>query len=170
MPVLETDRLVLRRLTEGDAAFVLALLNDPDWLRNIGDRGVRSLEEARDYIRTSPMAMYARHGFGLYGVAAKDEAGALVGICGLVKRDGLQDIDIGFAFLPAGRGKGYAHEAAAATLAHGRDVIGLKRIVAIASPDNEPSIRLIRKLGLAFDRMVRLTDDDQEIELYAIDF
>jgi RimJ/RimL family protein N-acetyltransferase len=170
MPVLETDRLVLRRLTEDDAAFVLALLNDPGWLRNIGDRGVRSLADAGDYIRMSPMAMYARHGFGLYGVAAKVEADALVGICGLVKRDGLQDIDIGFAFLPAGRGQGYAHEAAAAVLAHGRDVVGLERVVAIVSPDNEPSIRLIRKLGLAFDRMVRLTDDDQEIELYAIDF
>jgi RimJ/RimL family protein N-acetyltransferase len=169
MPILETPRLILRHLTEADDAFILALLNDPGWLRNIGDRGVRSLEDARRYIRESPMAMYRRHGFGLYGVEAKGE-GELLGICGLVRRDGLQDIDIGFAFLPSGRGKGYAFEAAEAVLAHGRDVVGLRRIVAIVSPGNESSIRLIGKLGLSFDRMARLTEGGEEIELHAVDF
>ncbi|MFI4982343.1 MAG: GNAT family N-acetyltransferase, partial [Nevskiales bacterium] len=116
MKVLETERLVLRRLVAEDAPFILELLSDPSWLRFIGDKGVRNLDDARLYIRIGPAAMYARLGHGLYLTELKD-GGIPIGLCGLIKRDTLDDVDIGFAFLPQYRGQGYAREAAAATLA-----------------------------------------------------
>src|SRR5678815_4161900 len=123
MSVIETDRLILRRFTAEDAPFILELLNEPSWLRFIGDKGVRTLGDARDYIRKGPVAMYARYGFGLE-VAALKESGLPIGMCGLIKRDTLEDIDIGFAFLPRFWGKGYAHEAAAATMEYGKGTLG----------------------------------------------
>jgi ribosomal-protein-alanine N-acetyltransferase len=167
--VLETDRLVLRRLGLEHAAFILELVNDPSWLRFIGDKGVRSLDDARGYLVAGPMAMYERHGFGLYFVELR-EGGVALGMCGLIKRDALDDVDIGFAFLPGFRGKGYAAEASAAVMAYGRSVIGLDRIVAITSPDNDNSIRLLEKLGLKFERMLLLAGDDTETKLFAHDY
>ena len=158
MTVIETPRLRLRRLTPEDAPFVLELVNDPDWLRHIGDRGVRNLDDARDYLLRGPIRMYAERGFGLYLVERKED-GAPAGICGLIKRDALEDVDVGFAFLPAFRGMGYALEAAAATLEHGRGTLGLPRIVAIVSPENHASIRLLEKLGMSRQRETRLTPD-----------
>lgn len=166
MFVLDTPRLVLRRLEPGDADFILALLNDPDWLRFIGDRGVRTPDDARAYLLRGPIASYARHGFGLWRVERKED-GAPAGICGLVDRDGLDDVDVGFAFLPAFRGKGYAFEAASATLAHARDALGLSRVLAIVSPDNARSIALLEKLGLRFERTMTLPGDDEEVGVYA---
>jgi [ribosomal protein S5]-alanine N-acetyltransferase len=166
--VLETDRLILRRLSFDDGAFILQLLNDPAWLRFIGDKGVRNLEDARNYIVTGPMDMYARLGFGLYLTERKSD-GAPIGICGLIKRDALEDVDIGFAFLPAFRGKGYAREAAAAVMEHARSAFGLRRLVAITSPDNEASIRLLEKLGLRFEASMSLADDSHEVSLFAAD-
>jgi RimJ/RimL family protein N-acetyltransferase len=166
MRVLETERLVLRWLSADDAEFMLALLNDPAWLRFIGDRGVRTLEGARDYIVNGPMAMYSRFGFGLYATEIK-ETGAVAGLCGLVKRDGLDDVDIGFAFLPAYRSQGYAYEAASATMAYARDTLGLERIVAITSEDNHSSGRLLEKIGLRFEKMVQLPNDGEVLRLFA---
>ena len=166
MKVLETERLVLRRLTAEDAAFILELLNDPAWIRLIGDRGVRTLEAAREYISNNLLAMYERHGFGLYLTELKGE-GVPVGICGLIKRDSLEDVDVGFAFLPGFRGRGYGYESAAAVLEYGRRAFGLKRIVDITSPDNELSARLLEKLGFNFERTVRLSGDDEEVCLFA---
>jgi RimJ/RimL family protein N-acetyltransferase len=166
--VRETERLVLRRLVAEDAAFIRELVNEPAWLRFIGDRGLRTLEDARHYIAAGPQAMYARFGFGLYLVALKDSV-TPVGICGLLKRDTLDDVDIGFALLERHGGRGYAREAAEAAVAHARDDLGLKRLVAIASPENERSLRLLEKLGLRFERMVRLTPDRPESVLYARD-
>ena len=140
MKVLETERLVLRRFDTGDAQFILELVNDPDWLRFIGDKSVRNLEDARGYIQKGPVDMYARHGFGLYCVELKSDA-TPIGMCGLLKRDTLEDVDIGFAFLPRFRSQGYGHEAALATLAYGAHVLGLKRIVATTTPDNDASGR-----------------------------
>lgn len=165
MIIAETERLTLRRLTVDDAEFVLALLTDPAWLRFIGDKGVRTLEDARSYIENGPVAMYERFGFGLYVTERKTD-GVPMGMCGLIKRDGLDDVDIGFAFLPAYWGRGYAFEAATAVLDYGRTVIGLARIVAITSPDNESSARLLEKLGLRFDRMIRLSPDAKEDRLF----
>jgi RimJ/RimL family protein N-acetyltransferase len=163
--VCTTDRLLLRRLTGDDAAFVLEQLNEPSFIRNIGDRGVRTLDDARAYIADGPVAMYARHGFGLYLVTLKDTA-TPIGMCGLLKRDTLEDVDIGFAFLPRYWGKGYALEAASAVMAYGRDVLGIKRIVAITSLDNESSIRLLKKIGLTFDRMIRLPGGEADGKLF----
>jgi RimJ/RimL family protein N-acetyltransferase len=168
MKVLETDRLVLRRMSIEDAEFMLGLLNEPSWLRFIGDRGVRTLEEARAYILKGPVDMYDRLGFGLYLTELKGER-VPIGICGLVKRDFLADVDIGFALLPGFWGQGYAYEAAAAVMAHGKAALGLKRIVAITNPENHSSIRLLEKLGLQFDRMIRATADGPEIRLFTWD-
>jgi RimJ/RimL family protein N-acetyltransferase len=167
--VLETDRLVLRRLTVDDDVFILELLNDPSWLRFIGDRGVRTLDDARNYISRNLIAMYERLGFGLYLTELKGE-GIPVGICGLIKRDSLDDVDIGFAFLPEFRREGYAYESASAVVEYGKRAFGLKRIVAITSPDNYGSIRVLEKLGFNSEGMVKLTDDGGEVSLFASDF
>jgi RimJ/RimL family protein N-acetyltransferase len=171
LKVIETDRLNLRRLSDDDAEFILELLNDPSFLRFIGDKGVRTLDDARDYILNGPVDMYNRLGFGLYLTELK-ESGVPVGICGLIKRDSLEDVDIGFAFLPRFWAKGYAYESASAVMAYGKTVLGLKRIVAITSPDNYASGRLLEKLGLRFERMIQLSKvlkDAPEVRLYASD-
>jgi ribosomal-protein-alanine N-acetyltransferase len=166
--VIETERLTLRELSERDAAFVLELLNDADFKRNIADRGVRTLEDARQYIEHRFAASYRRHGFGLWLVETKD-AGAPAGICGLVKREELPGVDVGYAFLPAFRSKGYAHESAAAVLRHAREVHGLGRLYAIVNPDNAGSIRVLEKLGMKFERMHRPSGEGAEIKLFSTD-
>jgi RimJ/RimL family protein N-acetyltransferase len=168
MNVLETERLVLRRMTEADAAFVLGLLNEPSFLHFIGDRHVRTLDAAREYIVNGPMASYARHGFGLYLTLRKQD-GVPIGICGLLKRDTLDDVDIGFALVPAFWSQGYASEAARAMFAFGIDVLELPRIVAVVNPDNDASIRVVGKLGLRFSRMVRLAHGEPELKLFSSD-
>ena len=166
MIVLETERLILRWLSAEDAAFILALVNDPAWLQFIGDRGVRTLEDARGYILNGPVAMYHRVGFGLYLVELKPSA-TPIGLCGLIERAGLADIDIGFAFLPAFCGQGYAYESASAMLTYAQDTVGLKRVVAITAPDNQRSIALLTKLGLSFVDVLRLGEDQPEVMLFA---
>lgn len=166
-PVLETPRLVLRRFTPNDATFAMALVNDPAWIANIGERNVHSLEDARAYLEKGAIAMYAREGFGLYAVVLKD-SGTTIGMCGLVKRAGLDDVDIGFAFLPEYRGLGYAVESAEAVRDYATVTLGLKRLVAIVSPANQPSIRLLEKLGFRYESPVKLPGDDEEISLYAL--
>jgi RimJ/RimL family protein N-acetyltransferase len=165
LKVVETDRLILRRLSPEDAEFILKLLNEPSWLRFIGDKGIRTIEDARDYILKGPVEMYSRLGFGLYLVELKDE-GLSIGICGLIKRDSLKDVDIGFAFLPKYWGQGYASEAASAVMDYGRATLGLKRIVAITSVDNDSSAKLLEKLGFRFEGMLRLANDSAEVRLY----
>lgn len=163
--VCDTERLLIRQLTPDDAAFILRLLNEPSFLQNIGDRGVRTLQDARNYILTGPMASYAQHGFGLFRVELKD-TGAPIGLCGLLKRDYLQDVDIGFAFLPQFWSKGYAYESAAAMMTFGRETLGLTRIVAITAPDNQGSMRVLRKIGLEFERMIRRPNETEETRLF----
>lgn len=163
----ETERLRLRELNETDAAFILELLNEPGWLRYIGDRGIRTLDGARQYIVNGPVAMYRKHGFGLYAVVGKHEPGEPLGVCGLIKRDALDDVDIGFAFLARHGGCGYAVESAAAVLDHARRVLRLPRIVAITAVDNHASMRLLERIGLRFEKMVTLPGDDEEIRLYS---
>jgi [ribosomal protein S5]-alanine N-acetyltransferase len=164
--LLGTPRLELRRLCEDDAPFMLELLNDPSFIRNIGDRGVRTAGEARDYISQGPMASYARFGFGLYLVERREPRTPL-GICGILKRDQLPEPDIGFAFLPAYWSQGYAREAADAVKAHARDTLALPRLLAIVSPTNDSSIRLLEKLGFTFTSMTRLTPEADEVKLYS---
>lgn len=166
MKVLETDRLVLRRLTIDDAEFVLRHLNDPSFHRFIGDRGVRTIEEARKYILDGPIASYQQHGYGIYLVEIQD-SGEQIGTCGLVNRQGMEDVEIGFALLPQYWSQGYAAEAAQAVMVYAREELRLERIVAIANPGNERSFKLLEKLGLRFDRMIRLSEDDSEIKLFS---
>jgi [ribosomal protein S5]-alanine N-acetyltransferase len=164
--VLQTERLVLRQLNAGDAPFILRLLNEPSWLRNIGDRGVHNLDDARRYIETGPVDMYERLGFGLYQVrlSAND---APIGICGLLKRSTLDDVELGFAFFPEYWGNGYALESSAAVLSHGRNELGLSRIVAVIAPANDASRRVLEKTGFGFERPVKLETGGEELLLYA---
>jgi len=165
---LETKRLILRELTAEDAPFMLALLNDPDWLRFIGDRGIRTAAAAGAYILSGPVAMYRRLGFGLWQVALKDATP--IGVCGLIKRETLDHVDLGFAFLPGFRGRGYAYEAARASLEYGRNILGLERIVATTALDNDASGRLLEKLGLKFERIIRPAVDRPDLKLYGVRF
>jgi RimJ/RimL family protein N-acetyltransferase len=166
MTVLTTTRLSLRRLSLSDAGFIVELLNDPAFLRFIGDKAVRSDEDARQYILDGPVASYERYGYGLWLVELK-ESGQPVGMCGLLKRESLPDADIGFAFLPAYRSQGYAFEAASAVLDYGRTEFGLKRILAITNADNAGSIRVLEKIGMRFERMITVSDGAPEIQLLA---
>ncbi len=166
--MIETERLTIRPFTNDDAEFVLRLLNDPDFIRHIADRGVRTLSQSCDYLAAGPLASYAKHGFGLWRVARKDDD-VPIGMCGLLKRDALEHVDVGYAFLPEHRGRGFAREAVVATLAHARDVVRLARVVAIVSPGNAPSIRLLESLGFGFERMVRIAPDGEELKLFGVD-
>lgn len=159
MTVLETQRLRIAHLCESDAAFVLELLNEPAFLRDIGDKGVRSEADARAYIVEGPAASYVRHGFGLYRVDLKSN-GEPIGICGFVKREVLEHADLGYAFLARHWSKGYALEATSATLAHGCNHLGLDPILAITSLDNDRSIRVLDKLGFRFERIESLAGFD----------
>jgi RimJ/RimL family protein N-acetyltransferase len=163
--VIRTARLVLRQLELGDSRFILELLNEAGFLRFIGDKGVRTVADAREYIQKGPMDSYLRHGFGLYAACLRD--GGPIGICGLVKRDGLEDVDVGFAFLSRYTGRGYAVEAAGAVLAHAHRELQIRRVVAITAPDNSGSIAVLEKIGLKFERRVRLADESPELNLYA---
>ena len=160
---LDTERLELLPFTEGDADFVFRLLNEPSFLRYIGDRGVHDLESARRYIEDGPVASYARHGHGLMRVVRRADGEAL-GMCGVLKRDTLPDADIGFSFFPAFWAQGYALESARAVMRQARDALGVGRILAITSQDNEPSMRLLGKLGFRFDKMV--TMGTEELRLF----
>jgi len=166
MRVLETDRLTLRWLAVEDAEFILRLLNEPSFLRFIGDKGLRTIDDARDYILNGPVNSYERFGFGLYLTALK-ETQVPIGICGLLKRDSLADVDVGFAFLPQFWKQGYAFESAAAVMAYGRNTFGLDRIVAITSPGNDQSIKVLVKLGLRFESTIKLSEDGPDVELFA---
>jgi ribosomal-protein-alanine N-acetyltransferase len=163
--VIETERLILRKFTLEDAPFVLELVNTPAWLQFIGDRNVHTVEEAENYLRNGNLKSYVEHGFGFYLVATKENNEA-IGMCGMVKRDSLEDIDIGFAFLPNSIGKGYGYEAASATLDYGLNVLKLGRIVAIVDPENANSIALIKKIGLKYEKMVQISTNDIELMLF----
>ncbi len=166
--VLETRRLRLRRLSIADDGFMLALLNEPSFIANIGDRGVRTLEDARRYIEQGAVASYAAHGYGLYLVELR-ETGEPIGICGLVKRDYLADADVGFALLPRFWSQGYACESAAAVKAHAFETLGLPRVLAIASPGNAGSIRVLEKIGLRFRATMRPPNDATDVSLFSSD-
>ena len=168
MNVIETERLNLREMSERDAAFVLEVLNDPGFIRFVGDRGVRTAEDAARYIDERFAESYRQNGFGLWLVETKD-GGEPVGICGLLKRKDLGVVEVGYAFLPQFRARGYAFEAASAALRHAREVLGLPRLYAVVNPDNAVSIRVLEKLGMKFERAVRLLGEESDIKLFSTD-
>ena len=166
MTVLETERLSLRELTVDDAGFILTLLNEPSFLRYIGDKKVRNLDDARQYILNGPVASYERHGFGLNCVELR-ETHTPIGMCGLLKRDELPNPDIGFALLPDFWSKGFAFEAAQAVLKDARERLKIQRILAITSLDNEASINLLQRLGFSFDEVVQMAPDRESLRLFS---
>jgi len=161
--VLETERLTLRWLDIKDAPFILELVNDPAWIQFIGNKGVRTLEDATNYIVNGPIDMYNKLGFGLYLVERKEDLTPL-GMCGLIKRDSLEDVDIGFAFLEEFRSKGYGYESASAVIDYGVQNLGLKRIVAITTIDNIHSGKLLEKVGLKFEEII--SDSGEDLKLF----
>ena len=163
--VLETDRLFLRRLSTNDVAFIVELLNEPSFIRNIGDKGVRTTADASKYLLTGPIASYEQFGFGLYLAELRD-SGIPIGICGLLKRESLDDADIGFAFLERFWGHGYAFEAASAVMDYGRRLLRLPRIVAITAPDNQASIKVLEKICLRFEKMISLPGYKEDSMLF----
>ena len=167
MSQLETQRLILRRLNAGDAPFILTLLNEPSFIRYIGDKSVRDLEGAQQYILNGPVASYDRHGFGLNLVELR-ESQTPIGICGLLKRDELPDPDIGFALVPDFWNKGFAFEAATAVLQDARARLSVERILAITSLDNEASINLLERLGFKFEKVTQLTAGGEQVRLFTL--
>ena len=168
MSIIETDRLILSEFSLDDAPFILEMLNDPGWLEFIGDRGVRTLDDAHGYIKRRLLDSYEKLGYGLYLAKLKNE-GIPIGTCGLLKRDYLDDLDIGYAFLPEFRGKGYAFESASAIIEYGKEKLGLKRILAFTNANNSRSIKLLKRLGLGFEKVFEMPDDEGEVELYGRD-
>ena len=165
--MLETERLIINKFSVDDAAFVLELLNTPDWLAFIGDRNVHTLDDAKQYILTGALTSYDRFGFGPYIVKLKSN-NVPIGICGLYKRDALPDVDIGFAFLPAYAGKGYGYESASAVLTYAKTVLGLTRMTGITKPTNQNSIRLLEKMGLRFEKKISFGNNGQESLLFGM--
>ena len=185
---LETERTIIREIVESDAEFILDLLNQPSFIKYIGDRNVRNVEQAREFIENRYRQSYREHGFGLYMVELKAEFDTLndesvsafeiqnpkskiqnraIGICGFVKRDTLPDADIGFAFLPQFCKQGYALESAVAIMEYGRDILGLKRVLAITTQDNDSSGKLLEKLGFKFENLIKMPTNDEELKLFS---
>jgi RimJ/RimL family protein N-acetyltransferase len=167
MKILETQRLRLRTITPDDAAFYYELVNDPTWIEHIGDKGIRSVEGARIAIIDGPCAMQQRHGHSLYVMERKSDGQAL-GLCGLIKRDSLPEVDIGYAIRPAYFGQGYTYEAASAVVEYARDVLGMKRLMGITNPNNTVSIKLLAKLGLTFIEHKPLPPDNRPTNIYRL--
>ena len=166
MNIIETNRLILRKFIIDDAGFVLELLNSPSWLKYIGDRNVKNLEDAKNYISDKLISSYIKNGFGLYEIILKKD-NIPVGMCGLIKRDTLENIDLGFALSPVFTGNGYAFEAAFATLNYAKTVLKLERIIAITTTENKNSIKLLKKLKFVFEKMVLLSNEEEELMLFS---
>lgn len=164
MTILDTERLRLRPISVGDAEFIIALLSDPDFVRYIGDRGVRTVDQAAEYIRNGPKGLSASFGWRLWLITIRETA-TPIGTCALLKREAMDDVEIGYALMPQFRSQGYALEAASAVARHAREALGLMRLAAIVNPDNAASIRVLEKLGMRHCGMIRLAEQDPEVML-----
>ena len=168
MIVCRTERLHLRELSADDAAFIMELVNEPAWLRFIGDRNVHSLDDARGYIEKGPIVSYGRNGFGLWAVELS-ASGEPIGMCGLVRRQALEHVDLGFALLSRHGGHGYARESAAAAVERARDDFHLRKLVAITDLDNVPSQKVLTSVGFRYDRLIHWTETGEDLALYEQD-
>ncbi len=164
--IAETERLIISRFSIKDAPFFLELVNSPQWIKYIGDRNIKTIAQAEQRIINGHLKSYETHGFGFYKVELKASK-KTIGTCGLIKRDTLEDVDIGFAFLPDYEGKGYGYESSKAILKLAKEVFKLKKVIAITLPTNQPSIHLIEKLGLSFQKKVKPFENDEELLLFA---
>lgn len=163
---LETKRLIIRELTIKDAPFFFELVNDPDWKRFIGDRNVKVLKDAEDYLTQRIIPSYTNWGFGFYAVLEKGQQKP-IGVTGFIKRDELEFPDVGFAFLPIGRGKGFAYESTQAMMEHGVKNLGFKTVLGIANNDNIQSHKLLQKLGLKYQKQIKMDGEEKEISLFS---
>ena len=167
MIVAETNRLLISKFTLKDAPFFLELVNSPNWIKYIGDRKTKTIKEAKERIKTGHLKSYETHGFGFYKLLLKAENNKPIGTCGLIKRDSLEYVDIGFAMLPNYESLGLAHEASSEIIKLAKNVFKLDKIVAITTPDNESSIKLLKKLGLTFEKKVTPFEDEEDLLLFA---
>ncbi|WP_282123336.1 GNAT family N-acetyltransferase [Algibacter mikhailovii] len=165
--IAETSRLILTKFTLDDAPFFMELVNTPHWIKFIGDRNIRTLKDAEQKIKSGHFESYKSYGFGFYKVLLKEENNKVIGTCGLIKRDTLDDVDIGFAFLPNYESKGFGYESARAVMKLAKNTFNLKRLVAITNPENKKSIGLLEKLGLTFEKRIKPFEDDKELLLFA---
>lgn len=163
--ILETTRLTVRRFCLYDAPFIVTMLNDPSFIEHVGDKGVRSLDDAQRYLLDGPLASYERHGHGLWRIDLR-ECGTTIGMAGILKRDCLDDVDLGYSFLPAYWGRGYAFEVTSAVMTYARTQLGFSRIVAVVNEDNEASIKVLTKLGFTFQRMICFDTAGEGLPLY----
>lgn len=162
-----SERLVIRRLDLNDAAFIFQLLNQKSWLKFIGDKQIRNLEDAQRYLIDGPLKMYQEYGFGLFAVQLPTD-GILIGLCGLIRRKNLPDIDIGFALLDEYANCGYGFEAALIIKDYAFKQLNLKRLIAIVNPDNQRSIQLLEKIGLSFEKQISMGTDKPQLNLMAL--
>ena len=163
--ILETERLILSKLSVNDAPFFYELVNDPAWIEFIGDRGVKTLADAENYLSTKIVPSYKKNGFGFYLVSSKNK-NVSMGISGLVDREGLEHIDVGYAFLPEFRGKGYAYEATKSVLSYAKNTLLIEPVIAITNEDNLKSCQLLERLGLKFDKIIQLPDNPVKCKLF----
>ena len=166
MIILKTSRLYLSKINKKDASFLYQLMNDPDWILNIGDRQINNLEDAENFIANRFIKSYKENGFGFY-ILRLIEDDSPIGICGLIKRDGLDHVDIGYALMPEFRGNGYAFEAAKVVYTYGLNHFKLDKIVAIVNSGNKKSEQILEKLGLQFEKMITLPNETKEIQLFS---
>ncbi|WP_460220155.1 GNAT family N-acetyltransferase [Psychroserpens sp. MEBiC05023] len=169
MIVAETNRLILTKITIDDAPFILELMNSPGWLKYIGDRNVKTIDDAKTYLKNNQLKAYETQDFGYYKVQLKSEGLKAIGSFGLLQRDTLEHIDIGFSLLPSYEGRGYGFEGASALMKLAKDTFQIKTICAITLPENKPSIHLLEKLGLSYQKRIKPFDDDEELLLFAKD-
>lgn len=167
MCLVETSRLLISKFTIKDAPFFLELVNTPHWIKYIGDRGIKNIEQAEDKIKEGHLKSYREHGFGFYKLLLKEEDLKPIGTAGLIKRDSLDHVDIGFAMLPDYEGKGYGYESASEIMILAKKMFKLEKLVAITLPTNISSINLLEKLGMVYEKTVKPFDDDEELLLFA---
>jgi [ribosomal protein S5]-alanine N-acetyltransferase len=165
MTLIDTNRLVIRNITEQDFHFIFRLLNEPSWIKYIGDKGIKTEDDAKNYIRTGPLQMYKDFGFGLFLVTLKENS-VPIGLCGLIKRPSLENIDLGYAFLPEYTGKGYAFEATKAVIQYGKEQLSINKIVAITTIDNLNSEKVLLKLGFSFDSLIKENNASEELKFF----
>jgi [ribosomal protein S5]-alanine N-acetyltransferase len=165
--IFETNRLILRKFTIEDASFILELVNTPLWLQFIGQRNVHSLQDAILYLQNGPLRSYEIYGFGFYAVLLK-KSNELIGMCGLIKRDSLENVDLGYAFLPTFSGQGFGFEAAAETLKYAFNIQKINKVLAIVDPQNDVSVKLLKKLGMKYVKMLQLSPTDIELMLFQV--
>lgn len=167
MIISETERLLISKVTLLDAPFFVKLMNTPNWLKYIGDRNIKTVEDAQENLKNGILKSYSDNEFGFYKILLKSENNKIIGTAGLIKREELNDVDIGFGFLPEYESKGFGYEVSIEIMQLAKEVFKLKKVVAITNPDNHNSIKLLRKLGLVFEKKVNPFEEDKELLLFA---